>query len=592
MNVFLRSLLSSLHFRRLTRMGIIASGGLILFAAGSSGLNVAAQSGTPNGAPPTNTPSVPQVTRRAVPSTNTPALTPIALTLEATASPTLTLVPSATDFPTQTFTPSPLPTDTPTIPPTETAVPVIASGPRLVIEGTYSTPNTPLVTEIPPSAPLPVESGDDVMTIMLLGSDTTERNTVSRTDVIILLAINKTAGTVSMLHLPRDLFVYVPNGNMEKINTVVSYSNKFLGAGTGIDSLKATLLYNFGIQVDHYARVDFTGFQDIINKLGGLQVSVDCAIEGNRLISTELNPFEEASYERYIMNVGRQTLDGYMALWYVRSRGSSSDLDRGRRQMDVLRAMWRQGREAGLFAQIGSLWPEVQAMIDSGRLATDLTLQDILGLAPFALSVDPGAIQRISLQQKVHFTEWYTTGTGQFVWLPIPDAMQTAVQNWLLPPSRNRLGGELPTVEVASGLPYGDYDKVAADRLSWEGFAARSVGSQQTVQRDFTIVYDYTGGAKPGSLKTLLRTLRTGDNAVVSQPDPNATVDFRVEMGKDYGMSCLLALPPLPEEALAAATAATVETPVDAPPADQPPAEQPPPEQPPAEQPPPDQPAQ
>jgi LCP family protein required for cell wall assembly len=404
--------------------------------------------------------------------------------------------------------------------------------------GTYETPvNTPF-TAIPYAMPTPVPSGDDILTVLLLGSDTTFSEIAARTDVIIAVAINRTRGTVSMLHFPRDLLVYVPNHTMAKINTVFQLGNQRYGAGGGAWLMKEMMRYNFGLHIDFYARVDFNRFQEIIRQLDGLEISVDCAVQGNRLISPDLDPELPESYEVYTLNIGLHRLDPYMALWYVRARGSSSDIDRGRRQMEVLRAIWRQARGAGLLAQATVLWPEVQRIVE-----TDLSLTDILGLAPLALSIDPANIQRLTLRQNVHFTEWYTADTGSFVWLPEREAWQEAIQNFMLPPPRNRLGGESPTVEIGVSRALQGYDQVAADRLAWEGYSVRLTGTDGVPTLEDTVIYDYTGGAKPNSLDTLRRVLRLTPANIINQPDPNATVDFRIEMGRSYGRSCMFSLP-------------------------------------------------
>jgi hypothetical protein len=121
--------------------------------------------------------------------------------------------------------------------------------------------------------------------------------------------------------------------------------------------------------------------------------------------------------------------------------------------------------------------------------------------------------------------------------------MTTAVQNFVMPPPANRLGGESPTVEVAAALPIKGYDKVAADRLSWEGFSAQAIGSEGVIMRDVTVIYDYTGNSKPASLESMMKALRVKSSAVIQKPDPNRTVDFRVEMGRSYGTSCFYSLP-------------------------------------------------
>src|SRR5260221_828996 len=332
------------------------------------------------------------------PSTNTPHGTAANNATDTKVPiPTKTPTSSRTLTITRTPTSSKTPTNTATLPPT------------MVILGTYQTPVQPPVTEIPPMAATPVASGDDIVTVLLLGSDTITPGAVARTDVIILLAINRTANTVTMLHLPRDLFVYAPNYTMAKINTIMNYGNVTYGPGGGAKLIEDTILYNFGIKVNFYARVDFVEFQNLIGKLGGLDISVECAIQGNKLKSPELGVTKAENYELYTLPIGFRPLNPYTALWYVRSRGSSSDFQRGDRQMDVLRAIWRQARNAGILAQITTLWPEAQKIVE-----TDMTLQDVLGLVPTAFNVDPASIQRIDLTSGAQFKQWYTADTGSY----------------------------------------------------------------------------------------------------------------------------------------------------------------------------------
>ena len=448
-----------------------------------------------------------------------------------------------TPRPTRTPTYSAPPTNTPRLAHTPTpslsSTPTPIPEPTLVIFGTYATPMVLPPTAIPLSAPLPeYPEGDDILTILLLGSDTTERNLTQRTDVMVVVVINRTAGSVSMLHLPRDLYVYAPNDTMRKLNTVADQGIKMYGAGGGSRLIKETLQYNFGIKVDFYARVGFTEFQEIIEALGGLTISVDCAIQGNRLKEPDLDIYDPDSYEVYTLNIGRHTLDPYMALWYVRARGSSSDIDRGRRQMEVLTAIWRQARSAGLLTQATVLVPELLKIVE-----TDMNAADLIGLVPLALSLEPANVQQIVLQQNVHFRQWYTTDTSTFTWLPNTDGMREAVQNLYTPPTRNRLSGENPRVVVAAASVLSGYDQVAADRLAAEGFRVMMLGTEGAVNRGYTALYDYSGGAMPQSLEIIRRALRISEELVISEPNPNAPYDFRVDIGHDYYQSCLYSLP-------------------------------------------------
>lgn len=406
------------------------------------------------------------------------------------------------------------------------------SQPTLVILGTYATPLKPPPTAIPPAAPTPIVT-DDVVTVLLLGSDTAQRRLISRTDVIIVAVINRTHGTVSLMYLPRDLYVYVPNDTMHKLNTVAALGVKRYGSENYIQLLRETLLYNFGIKVDFYARIGFTEFREIINALGGLYISVDCAIEGNRLISPDLDPQNPESYQVFRMDIGLQRMDADTALWYARARGSSTDMDRGRRQMEILTAIWQQARATNLFAQATDLIPRLLRLVD-----TDMSAADLLGLVPVALSLNLSRVQHINLVFKEHFTQWYTSDNGMFTWLPVPEAMARAVQDLYTPPTRRRLAAESPTVAIAAIQPLLEYHQVAAERLMREGFTVTMLGAQGAQARNFTVIYDYTGGAKPNSLAILQRALRVSDRGVIAQPDPNAPYDFRVEIGYSYPNSC------------------------------------------------------
>jgi LCP family protein required for cell wall assembly len=333
-----------------------------------------------------------------------------------------------------------------------------------------------------------------------------------------------------MWHLPRDLFVYIPNHTMDRLNLAYALgeSSEYPGGGFGL--MKETLLYNLGIEVDHYARVDFDDFMRIVEELGGLEVSVDCAIADWRLKDPALDPQVEDNWEYYTLPIGRQTLSPYMALWYVRSRKTTSDLDRGRRQMDTLRAMWAQAREQGLFAQVTQLWPEAVEVVE-----TDMTLTDVLSLVPLAVSLDMSNIARYSGTVGVHYAAFVTPDDSREVMLMNPDELLPLAQNFLTPPTGNRLGRKSVSVEVLDMSAYGiGFDQVAVDRLAWDGFAAYASPIFNYQPREVTYVYDYTGQTKGSALADLLRVLRVADTQVISEPNPNRTVDFRVEIGGSY----------------------------------------------------------
>lgn len=467
--------------------------------------------------------------------TNTPrpsaTLTPVPTdTLPATATPTAT----ATDTFTPTNSPTPTDSPTPTITPTSTSTPTPTFTPSPVypIEGTYATPILTPIAGIQPAAPL-VEDSDDIVNVVLLGSDSRGDN-IGQTDVIILVSVNKETGNVAMLHVPRDLLVYIPGYTIDRINRVggVAYDINWPGGFPGL--MKETILYNFGIEVDFYARVNFTDFEQLIEQLGGLEISVDCQLEDWALISPELDIYDEASYERYTMTIGRKTLTPYYALWYARSRVTTSDLDRGRRQMEVLRAIWSQARTQGILTQVTDLWPQALEIVD-----TDMELTNVLEFVPLASSLEIQNIERYNFIVGVQVENWTTPDDGRSVLLPNWMEIYKLAQNFVTPPTGNRLERAEVSIEVIDSSAYGiGFDLVASDRLAWEGFFALPMGKTEGSIRDVTIIYDYAGESKGSALETIMDVMRVGPSQVVVEPDPNRTVDYRIEVGKDYN-SCL-----------------------------------------------------
>lgn len=493
--------------------------------------------------PPTRQPATQTPQRVALAATVTPrptdlpapTLSPIPTnTPRPSAIPTNTPRPSATPLPSATFTPSLTATASVTPTASMTLTPSVTPTATYVIEGTYAAPLQTPVVEIPPRVPL-LEDDPEIVNIALLGSDTLQGAGIGRTDVVILVSINKRANTAAMWHLPRDLMVYIPNFTMDRINLAFAYGARGDYPGGGFGLFKETILYNFGIALDYYARVDFDDFKMIVQQLGGVDVSVDCAISDWRLIDPELDPTVEENWEQYTLPIGRQTLDPYMALWYARSRVTTSDLDRGRRQMDLLRAMWYQAREQGLFSQVTELWPEAAAVID-----TNMSLTDVLGFVPLAASLELSAIARYSGTIGVHYLAFKTPDDGRAVFLPNREALVPLIEDFLTPPTANRLSRQATTVEVIDASTWNiGFDAVASDRLAWEGFAAIRGGIDRSLSRDLTVLYDYTGQSKGSVLQDLMRVLRVGEAQVVVEPDPNRTVDFRVEIGRGYN-SCVL----------------------------------------------------
>lgn len=471
--------------------------------------------------------------------------------LAPTGTATLTVTPSET--PTVTLTPTDTPTGTlpPTFTPTATytpsPTPVPPKPPKPVVEG-YATP-----VETPPTAiPTPVQPvtvPDGVINVMLLGSDRREDTGGYRTDTIVIVSINRKAGTVNMLSLPRDLYVYIPGWTMNRINTAAGRGSSVGWPGGGPGLLKDTLLYNFGITVHYYARVEFDNFKDIVDILGGVEVPVDCALQGwvlkaPRKERSDFSSFddyvaytdpESGNWEPYTLSVGVHHLDGYMALWYARLRQgiepgkSYTDYDRARRQQQVLRAILNQSQSLGLVTRIPELWAQYSDLVE-----TDMGLGNMLQLAPIAADMDNSKINSYIITPDL-LTAWVVPTDGSQVSLPSPGVIEQFVAMAMQPPAENYLVANTVKVEVRNGTPTERIDEVAADRFIREGgMLVVPTGFADNKSYPQTVIYDFTGRRKTSQLVILQHILHVADKQVVVQPDPNRAFDYVVILGADY----------------------------------------------------------
>ncbi len=235
--------------------------------------------------------------------------------------------PTPTPFqpipPTPVYLPTSIaPEPTPTaIPPTPVAEPEFTSDEGRSWED-YPGPSVWPDIDVP--APMGILSHPEgQVNILLLGSDQRPDDGGFRTDTIQLLTINPQEGTVKLTAFPRDLYVYIPGYTVQRINTAMGWG--------GFEALAATMEYNFGVKPEYYVLINFWSFEDVIDSLGGITVQI-----GRDLCD------QRDAFGWYCVSQGTMWMSGESALWYVRSRYTTSDLDRGRRQQEVLEAVFDQ----------------------------------------------------------------------------------------------------------------------------------------------------------------------------------------------------------------------------------------------------------
>jgi polyisoprenyl-teichoic acid--peptidoglycan teichoic acid transferase len=198
------------------------------------------------------------------------------------------------------------------------------------------------------------EITDGPLNVLVLGVDTRpdDEEMGSRTDTIMLVQVVPKRGDVKLLSIPRDLFVQVEPGDKDRINAAYNYG--------GIEETIAAVENYSGLPIDHYATIDFEGFERVIDAMGGVRVDVG----------------EDQFPEKFRMGEGIQRLNGHKALIYARYRGTpGADLDRMQRQRELVAAL----RSEALRWNTVKTLPEIMEVMDE-NVATDLDLDAAMTL--------------------------------------------------------------------------------------------------------------------------------------------------------------------------------------------------------------------
>ncbi|MBI3760893.1 MAG: LCP family protein, partial [Chloroflexi bacterium] len=347
--------------------------------------------------------------------------------------------------------------------------------------------------------------------------------------------VNKDAGYVTLLSIPRDLYVYLPGVKMGRINTADLVGKPFFPGG-GPAYLEETILYNLGIPVDYYARINFDAFKAIVDTLGGIDVPVSCAIQDWRLKSPELDPQNADNWYLSTQDTGLIHMDGDLALWYARSRKNNTDFDRSRRQMQVLRAIFQRAKDLNFtdLTKIPALYEQFKDVVQ-----TDIDIGAILRLAPMAVDLDTSRIHSYSINA-AHVSSWTTPDNPpQNVLIPNPDAIAALLDKAFAAPEDQP---EPIQVEVWNGTPNGDWLALALDNLRARGFAGVA-GQADRQDYPAQVLYDFTNGDDTTARVNLQKLFGVKNENVIAQPDASAPHPYRIVLGADWN-SCIYPVPP------------------------------------------------
>jgi LCP family protein required for cell wall assembly len=365
---------------------------------------------------------------------------------------------------------------------------------------------------------LPEWAGKERIHLLLLGIDKREDEPIAgtRSDTVMLASIDPVTKSVALVSIPRDLWVKIPGcttnqgcvGGQQRINVAHAVG--------GPELAKRTIAGDFGVPVDYYARVDFHGFQKLVDLIGGVIVDIEAPVKDDEY------PTEDYGYQRIYFAPGPQLLSGSTALQYARSRHGASDFARARRQQQVLVSL----RDRALQLNMLPKAPQMISIVQQS-LSTDLAPIQLLSLARLLSEIDHDKIFPLVLD--TNYVQGFRGADGADLLRADPGVIRRAIESAERAAAHPELRAR---IEILNGTRRTGLGQQAADYLTAQGFNVVHIAPAERTDYPSSLVQVLTDDRR--AAEALASALRMSVAAISDLPTPNAGADIRVVLGQDF----------------------------------------------------------
>ncbi|MFA7685314.1 MAG: LCP family protein [Candidatus Gracilibacteria bacterium] len=361
------------------------------------------------------------------------------------------------------------------------------------------------------------------------------------TDSILVASLDNETKELTLLSIPRDLYVKDALLFDSKVNEVYYRAKEHFGSSIkGIEYMKGKIEELVGIPIHYWVKVDFQGFKDFIDSLGGIEITV----------TENLNdPFYPKDgtflYEPFSITKGDHHMDGELALKYARSRETTSDFDRARRQQQIIYAV----KQKALSANILMDKTKIENILDvlKANIETNITVKEILTLGSMAKDLTEDKI----LHRLVHDDPGLCGGllyvpdrsayNGMFVLIPaggLEFLYKYADLNFNYP----LIAKENTTIELLNGTPRAGAAAETKQILRRFCFDIVKFGNAGTKDILYTTYYyrqktDVNGNkidSRPKALDFLEKVIPGKESTTIPIEYASSTADIIIEIGADY----------------------------------------------------------
>lgn len=373
-------------------------------------------------------------------------------------------------------------------------------------------------------------------TILLLGVDARPGQKIARTDTIILLTFNPETGAAGMLSLPRDLKVRPSALNRDMKITSVYPAGEAAGyPGGGAALLEDTITEMLGYSIDHYVVVNFDGFKQIIDLIGGVDIDVPYEIYDDKY------PDDNYGYLPPVHFLpGKQHMDGDTALKYARTRHADNDYARAGRQQQVIMAIKDKVTAPG---QMAALLPRLPglAVAMANSVQTDMPVDKALTLARTVDKMDLDNVARVVVDSKMGRV---IQNDPQLGYTLVPDLVKVrAAADAIFADSlgassteealRQSLAAEAARIVLLNGTVEKGLAARLQTKLAAEGFNITAVGNAERADYGQSELVIY-GDPKQATIDALLTRFGISEDRVSTRPAADDR-DIAIIVGGDQG---------------------------------------------------------
>lgn len=363
--------------------------------------------------------------------------------------------------------------------------------------------------------------GDGRVNLLLIGVD----DSSLLSDSMILLSLDPIAKDVAMVSIPRDMYVDIPGFGSAKINAAHSYGEQYDYDGGGPALLEETLSQTFDIPIHYYVRLNFDAFREAIDTVGGVEVNVE------ETISDYSYPNEVGGgHTHFHLESGPQRLDAETALKYARSRYSTSDFDRSRRQQQLLLAFKDRVLSIGTLtnpAKINSLMHTFR-----GNVETDLKLEEIVRLVEISKDIDQDKVVRAQLDTSEDNFLSFSNIYGQSALVPTAgdySEIQEYIRGILVD---SYIKDEAARISVLNGTTVAGIATDTGRLLRSYGYQVDKIDNASDQNYTRTVIFDY-GGDNPYTVRYLEQRFGVAAQRR-TRPQHAQGIDIEVVIGSDY----------------------------------------------------------